>query len=367
MHESRIYICPMAHAGDTTEFRRLLDEGEIDVADIQGIMITHEGDLVANAYASLVYAEVLSERLGWPATDLTEEFPIQALAGAVGFMTPHAAIMTRREVPGAAATGEKRLAIAGTCTRRFLPEEVGTAAYINEIRDRVRDLYKELEVESPDDVGLVFCKTGWPGARHRADVASRGAALRSDDWWTSSELARGGAALGVGAALGEFAEDDLEKRLNVDAGLYSQIAQCSSTEERDSVAIIMFANTRASVSPTVIGRCVMKDGLDQETPRALAASLMGVADPSSDEFDLDRVEYGFLKPKTAEAPDLRGRRHTLKEHPAVGHMWWMIEKAPVHAAVAACLDLPVMEVATGPEHQGPTGRPLLSLVVRVDD
>jgi ring-opening amidohydrolase-like protein len=363
MHESTIHICNMAHAGDTAEFRRMLDDGTIDINEIKGIQITHEGDLVANAYAARVYAEVLAERWGRPIADVVEDFPIQAMAGAVGFMTPHTVVLTRREGPDAQPTGEKRLAVAGTCTRRFLPEEVGTQAYIDEISAKVTELYKELEVESPEDVGLVFCKAGWPSARHGVEAATRGAKLQSDDFWTAGELARGGAALGVGAALGEFDSTDLAKRLNNDDSLYSEIAHCSSTEERESVAVIMYANTKASTTPLVIGRTVMKDGLDQDSARELAASLTGT---SVANLDLDRVVYGFLKPKTSEAPDLRGRRHTLMDHPTVGYMWWMIEKAPVHAVVAAALDLPAMEVATGPEHQGPKGQPLLSIVVRVD-
>ena len=364
MHESQIHICNMKHAGDTSEFRRMLDDGTIDVDDVVGIQITHEGDLIANAYAARVYAEVMAERLGRRTEDVVEDFPIQAMAGAVGFMTPHTAVLTRREVPNARSTGEKRMAIAGACTRRFLPEEVGTQAFIDEVSAKVTDLYRELDVESADDVGLVFCKAGWPSARHGVDAATRGAKLQSDDFWTSGELARGGAALGTGAALGEFESAGLAERLNNDPALFSEIAHCSSTEERESVAVIMYANTRSSISPFVVGRTVMEDGLDQESPRKLAAALAGT---SVEDLDLDRVIYAFLKPKTSEAPDLRGRRHTLMDHPTVGYMWWMIEKAPVHAVVAASLDLPAMEVATGPEHQGPTGRPLLSIVVRVDE
>jgi hypothetical protein len=108
----------------------------------------------------------------------------------------------------------------------------------------------------------------------------------------------------------------------------------------------------------------MSDGLDADSPRALAAQLIGVSEAG--DVDMGRVEYAFLKPKTAEAADLRGERHTLKDHPTVGYMWWMIEKAPVHGVVASALDQPAIEVATGPEHQGPVGRPLLAIVARVD-
>ena len=365
MHESKIHICRMNHAADTAEFQSLLQDGTIDIAEIKGIMITHEGDLVANAYAARAYAEVVAPLLGWPVDDVVEDFPIQAMAGAVGFMTPHTIILTRRDVPDSDKhSDEKRLAVAGTCTRRFLPEEVGTATYIEEIRDRVRDLYDELGVESPDDVGIVFAKAPWPTARHARDAARRGASVRSLDNWTSGEYARGGAALGVGAGLGEFEDGiDLEKILLNDYNVYSEIAHCSSTEERQSVALTMFANTRSSVSPTVVGRTLLQDGLDGASARELAAKLTNT---SSKDVDLDRVEYAFLKPKTAETDDLRGERHTLKEHPTVGYMWWMIEKAPVHAVVGAALNQPVMEVATGPEHQGPTGRPMLAVVARVD-
>lgn len=371
MHRSDIHLIEMSHPGDTSGLAALLERGEIAVADIRGIQLMHEGDLVANAWSAYAYADLLSDHTGRPTAELLDEFPIQALAGAVGFMPPHAAIFVRREVDGAAgpsAQGEKRMAVAGVCTRRFRPEEIGTDAYLREIERCTRQLLDELEV-GPDDVHLVFAKAPWPGTRHTREAHARGAKLRSDDFWRMGEYARGGAALGIALALGEINDDvpAADQLLLVDRRAYSTRAQCSSTEERETVALIMVANSPASVSPYVAAHGVLEDGLDTGGVKDVLRGTGMRFDccPSSD--DLARVHYAFLKPKTSEAETLWGRRHTLIDHPTVGSMWWMIEKAPVHAAVASVLGTTMIEVATGPEHQGPIGRPLLAVVARVED
>jgi cyanuric acid amidohydrolase len=364
-HRSEIHLVPMSHPGDVDGLRDLLDRGTVRVEEIRGVQLTHEGDLVANAYAAYVHADLLSSYSGRPTAELLDELPIQAMAGAVGFMPPHAAIFTRTDAAGAETGGGKRLAVAGKCTRRFAPEEIGTEEYIREVQRCVSDLVAELDVDSPDDVHLVFAKAPWPGTRHVREARSRGARLRSEDFWTMGDYARGGAALGVALALGEL-DDDVQAAeiLLTDRRVFSTRAQCSSTEERETVALIMVANSVASVSDAVAAHGVLADGLDTGGVKDIlrAAGMRFDCCPSSE--DLERVRYAFLKPKTSETEELRGQRHTLTDHPMVGSMWWLVEKAPVHAAVASVLGTTMIEVATGPEHQGPVGKPLLAVVAR---
>ena len=366
MHDSRIVLAEMSHPGDADVLRRLLDSGEFRAEDVQGVMLTHEGDLVANAYSAYVYAATLGSRLGRSIEDVFDNFPIQAMAGAVGFMTPHAAIFVRTNAPNRTpGNGGKRLAVAGTCTRAFHAEEIGSAAYIREVQDQVEALIEELQVDDPADVHLVFAKCPWPAARHIRDAQARGQTMPSNDFWVLGELARGGAALGVGLALGEIADDGApEKLLREHPEAYSTVAHCSSTEDRRTVALIMVANSPASVSEVVCGHGVLQDGLDTDGVKQVMRSVGLQFDCCPSREQQERIVYSFLKPKTSETRELRGHRHTLREHPTVGYMWWMIEKAPVHAMVASVLGNPVMEVATGAEHQGPVGQPLLTLVAR---
>jgi len=71
--------------------------------------------------------------------------------------------------------------------------------------------------------------------------------------------------------------------------------------------------------------------------------------------DLERIEYAFVKPKATEVRTIRGYRHTLKTDTIFGPFGAYVEKSPIHAVVSSVLGTPLIEVASGPEHQGPLG------------
>ena len=353
---------PINGPGDTTGLRGLIQSGEVEPSDIQGVMVTHEGDLAGNEFATIEVAGVLAEHLGISRRDVIDDIPIQALAGANGFMVPHAAVFTRTISEG--TPGEKRFVVAGATTRRFNPNEVGTAAYAREIRSVVTSLMDEADVAAPEDVHLVFAKTPWPNPDRLSASNNDAQMFPAEDWWGMLRYAQGGAAIGIASALGEIVDSDIsDERIVTDrATLYSTVAQCSSTEDRDRVAIMLFANTTASISPLVIGHGVLDHGMDtagiKEILRALGFEFSCCPDPQ----DLARIRYAWVKPKTSEAPDLLGQRHTLVTHGVLGPFWWMVEKGPIHAAVASVLGTTVLEVATGREHQGPPGKPLVAVL-----
>ena len=362
MHESEIHVYPISGPGDVSGLRDLLDAGTIDPREIQGVMITHEGDLAGNEFALLEVAALLGERTGKTRREVIDTVAIQALAGVNSYMVPHTAVFVRAEssedAPG------KRFVVAGGCTRRFEPHEVGTAAYAREVAGTVRSLMADAGVESTEDVHLVFAKTPWPNPdRFRGGP---GGAVRfiADDWWGMLQYAQGAAALGVAIGLGEVDESEVtDDRIVTDTDtLYSTVAQCSSTEDRDGVAVILFANSPNSSSSTALGHGVLEDGLDTDGVKDVLRSMGFEFDCCPSQADLDRIRYAWLKPKTSEAPDLRGHRHTLMTQSVLGAFWWMVEKGPVHAAVATVLDTTVMEVASGREHQGPVGKPLLAIL-----
>jgi cyanuric acid amidohydrolase len=362
MHESSVYVYPTQHPGDVRGMRDLIDSGGINPSAIQGVMITHEGDLVANHFALLEVANVLSEHTGLPRATIADTVPIQAMAGACGFMVPHTAVFVRNTVEDS-SNGEKRFAVAGACTRRFEPHEVGSLTYARDISQVVSRLMKDADIESPADVHLVFVKAGWPNP-HLYKTEETRKDLLTNDWWEAGALARGGAALGVALALGEINEDEItEDRVLRDSNvLYSTVAHCSSTEDRITAAVMLFGNSRNSTSSLAIGHGVLEDGLDKEGVKSILRTMGFQFDVSPTPKDLERIRYAWLKPKTAEAPALRGHRHTLMTHPALGAIWWMVEKAPIHSMVASVLGTTVIEVATGSEHQGPPGKPLLAVL-----
>jgi cyanuric acid amidohydrolase len=145
------------------------------------------------------------------------------------------------------------------------------------------------------------------------------------------------------------------------------VTHCSSGHERKNNAIILLGNSTQSVSNAVVGHGVLKDGLDAPGVKTILKSMGFQFECCPSARDLERIEYAFLKPKTGEVDTIRGYRHTLRTDPLLGPFAWNVEKGPVHGAVGGVLGTPLMEVATGPEHQGPPGSPLLSIVARVAD
>jgi cyanuric acid amidohydrolase len=363
MHRSEIHVYPTEYPGDVSGLRELLDSGTVDPSDIEGVMITHEGDLYGNALAFYEVAGVLAEASRTSRDEVVDTLPIQAMAGASGFMVPHTAVFTRTEVDGS-GPGGKRFTVAGACTRRLEPHEIGTVDYVQEVSNTVQDLMKKADVESSDDVHLVFVKTPWPNPQsYRRTRRQDDRSLLSEDWWEAGAFGRGGAALGVALALGEIDESDVtQERILRDETLYSTVAQCSSTEDRRSAAVIVFANTSESASDLVIGHGVLEDGLDTDGVKSILRGMGFTFECCPSRESLEAIRYSWIKPKTSEAPLLRGFRHTLMTQPFLGSFWWSVEKGPIHAMVASVIGNTVSEVATGAEHQGPNGKPLVAIL-----
>lgn len=282
-----------------------------------------------------------------------------------GCMVPHAAVMVRRNVPGRPGA-TKRLVAAGGCTKDLLPEDVGTMAHLHGVKDLVKALMRDAMIEDPKDVHMVFVKSAWPDEHQRAEARSRGKRPVTDVHLLLGNLSRGASALGVAAALGEVNETDLTEKvfLQQQDRYFSQVAHCSSGNERTSNAVILLGNTTASVSESFIGHGSMKDSLDADGVKQTLKSMGFRFDCCPSKQDLARIEYAFLKPKGRDTPTIRGYRHTMNTDPALAMHGWNIEKAPAHAVVASVLGTPLIEVASGPEHQGPPGVSLLAVVAR---
>lgn len=365
MHRSDIHVYPIDGPGDVSGLRELIANGDVDPRTVQGVMITHEGDLAGNEFAMLEVAGVLGEHLDRSRSEIVGTVPIQALAGANAYMVPHTAVFTRTSDERAGRSdGEKRFVVAGASTRRFEPHEVGTAAYAREIAATVRSAVEDAEVTSPGDVHLAFAKTPWPDPDRFPATAAARPDFVAEDRWGMLQYAQGAAALGVAMALGEVDEREVDDdRIVTDtAGLYSTVAQCSATEDRDRVAVLVFANSPASDSDMVIGHGVLEHGMDVEGVKGVLRSMGFRFDCCPDAGDRERIRYGWVKPKTSEARELLDHRHTLTTHGTLGPFWWMVEKGPVHSLVASVLGTTVLEVATGREHQGPPGKPLVAVL-----
>ena len=366
MFESKLYTILMDDPSDVSGLEKLINEGEIDPKNIKGIMVMHEGDGFSRAYTSLAFALLLSEKLSISRDEVKRTVPIQAIAGMAGLMVPHVAVFTRREVDGKEGK-EKRFVVAGACTREILPEEVGTMTYVREVAKVTRELMKDAQIDDPKDVHFVFAKGPWPSGKDRREVEKRGKKLMSNDRMLEGEYARGSSALGVALGLGEAQESQIEGKIlqNKDE-VYSLVAHCSCGGERNSVAVILMGNTTKSTSDLIIGHGLMKDVCDAEGVKEVLKSMGFKFDCCPSDKDLERVLYAFVKPKAGELPTFRGYRHTLYSDSVLGPHGWNVEKAPAHAVVTSVLNNPLIEVASGPEHQMPPGYSGVAIIAKAE-
>lgn len=367
IHDSKIHRIMMDDPGDVSGLEKAIDDGEIDPLDIQCVMISHEGGLFSKAYTSMAFAVMLARKTGKDLQEIERTVPFQGIAGMSGYMVPHVAVFVRRDFEGE-PLGEKRLAIAGGCTRELLPEEIGTMAHVEEVSKRTRELVTEAGIDDPSDVQFVFVKGQWAKLNDKEAARARGAELVADDWWTLGSFGRAAAALGAGHGIGEIRDDQLLNAtlLEDQDKLYTSIAHVSAGEERPSNAIVVLGNSSRSVSDSVVGRGVLKDGLDSSGMKDILRSIGFEFECCPSETDLERVEYAFIKPKANELPTIRGHRHTLVSDLILGPHWWIVEKAPMHGLASDVLGTTVMEIATGSEHQGPPGQPLMAIVAKAN-
>ena len=366
MFNTRIFKILMDSADDVAGLEKLIDDGVFGADEVRGIMVSHEGDNYGRALTTYTFADLLARRLGRTRDEIIHTVPIQGIAGMSGFIVPHAAVIVRQEVPDAEPVG-KRLAVAAGCTRDMLPEEVGTMVHLQEVRRKVEELMAEAGIESPDDVHFIFVKGPRPGAVGQREAESRGQKLVVDDKLKLGELARSASALGAALALGEVEESAVGEDMFVTASdrVYSMVTHCSVGEERRGSAIILLGNSPTAVSETVIGHGVMSDGIDADGVKQTLRDMGFDFECCPSKADLARIDYAFVKPKSGESQTIRGYRHTMTTDDMIGIHSWYVEKAPVHAVVSSVLGTPLIEVASGGEHQGPFASSLLSIVARV--
>lgn len=238
--------------------------------------------------------------------------------------------------------------------------------HVREVAKTVKALMEDAQIDDPKDVHFVFVKGPWANFKERKEAEDRGKKLVSEDDYRVGALSRAAAALGVGLALGEVKESQLGNGdfMAIRDKVYSLIAHCSSGNERVSCAVILLGNTTKSTSNLIVGHGVLEDALDAGGVKKILKDMGFTFDCCPSAKDLDRIEYAFVKPKSAEVPTIRGYRHTLNTDTMLGPFRWNVEKSPVHAVVASVLGTPLIEVASGPENQGPPGRPLLAIVAR---
>ncbi|HKT56652.1 MAG TPA: ring-opening amidohydrolase [Microbacterium sp.] len=362
-----VHRLPMAHPGDVSGLRTLVDAGAVDPSAIVATIGKTEGNGGANdftrALATTSFANYLSGVRGQSPEEVAEDVAFVWSGGCEGVLSPHLTVFTRDDGAGPSPDGQKRLALSVQRTRDFLPEEVGRMAEVNEVADAVRRALSDLEC-APEDVHYVQVKGPLLTPAGITDARSRGVDVVTTDPNRSKAYARGATALGVAVALGEVQSDQLtDDVIAVDMELFSSVASTSAGGELTSCEIILFANSTRASSEYRIGHAALKDAIDLDGVRAALrdAGLEFSCEPGADARE--RIAAVFAKAEAPVGGILRGARTTMLSDADINYE--RHARAAVGAVIASQTGDPRIFVSGGTEHQTPPGEAPIAAIVRI--
>jgi cyanuric acid amidohydrolase len=334
--------------GDVGELRRLLDEQVFAARDVIAVIGKTEGNGGRNDFsrglAMLALEQLFAPRLGIPPEQVQDHVIFSFSGGTEGIVAPHMLVLVR-EGERTSVRGAKRLAIGIGHTRAFAPEEIGRMPQIEETARVVREVAESLDLDSLADVHLVQMKGAIPeGRAPRCDMVG----------------SRAASALGVALALGEVDRARLSDDVVCsDWSLYSGVASCSAKPGLERTEIVVFANSPTWTGDLVIAHGILRDILDVEGIRAVAAQLdlRLPVDPR------DSALVGvFAKSEADPRGTIRGRRHTMLGDDDISDTRY--SRCVLSSVLAATLGDTRVYVSTRAEHHGPLGGGPLAIVAR---
>ena len=261
-----VHKLPMNSPNDVSALERLIDDGEVNPAEIVALIGKTEGNGGANdftrGFATLSYSIAIAKRLGVSPEEVVKRVAFVWSGGTEGVLSPHATLFTRSASEKA---GGKRLAFGLGVTRDFAPEEVGTLTEVREVAAAVRRAQDEAGIVDRKDVHYVQVKGPLLTPAAVADADRRGVKLVTRDPNGSKAFARGATALGVALGLGEVKESDLSDAVIAQRmDLFSSVANTSAGGELKNCEILLFGNSEAAGGDLRIGHAVLSDVVDAE-------------------------------------------------------------------------------------------------------
>jgi cyanuric acid amidohydrolase len=358
----------MGAPDDVSAAARLLDEGALRAQDVVAILGKTEGNGGVNdftrALATLSFQLLIGRHSGQSVEQIARRVPIIWSGGTEGLMSPHATIFVRSAAdPTLPDPGEKRLTVGTAYTRDLLPEEFGRLEHVRVAAEGVRRAIADAGIDDPADIHFVQIKTGALTTERVRDAASRGQTAVTADTYKSMGYARAVAALGIGLATGEIAEDRVsDAAIAQDLGLYSDVASTSSGVELMNCEIIVLGNSRRSRSAYRIAHAVMRDAIDAAAVREALRRAGLRVDCELDPAELPRLVNVFAKCEPDGEGHTRGRRHVMFDDSDINYTRHI--RGVVNAVIASVTGDTMCYVSAGAEHQGPPGGGVVAAVVR---
>jgi len=363
-----VHRLSMAHPGDVSALRALVESGEIDPSAIVATIGKTEGNGGANdftrAFATSSFAQYLATVRKQTTQEVETEVAFVWSGGCEGVLSPHVTVFTRDvSVASESPDGSGRLAISVQRTRDLAPEEVGRIATVHEVAEAVRRALAELGCE-PEDVHYVQVKGPLLTPSGIADAHGRGARVVTTDPNRSKAYARGATALGVALALNEVAAESItDDVIANDMTLYSAVASTSAGGELVAAEVVVLANSIRASSPFRIGHATLADAIDIDGVRSALrdAGLEFGCDPA--DSDRSRIAAVFAKAEAPVGGALRGHRTTMLSDADINYE--RHARAAVGAVIASQTGDARIFVSGGTEHQTPPGRAPIAAIVAV--
>jgi cyanuric acid amidohydrolase len=368
-----LHECLMATPTDTSAIAAVL-AGGVKAETVLATLGKSEGtglhDDFGRELADLSIREELGAAMGISREEVADRVRIILSGGSFGVISPHVTLVAREwlDVDESQLPGDGRLVVGQAFSEAILGDDVGRMGQIRKVSTAVRAAMEDAGIEDPADVHAVQVKA--PSLSHESidEAIARGSSVVTTDLGIGEHGAmcysNDGAALGVALALGEVPEDALsDDVVRRDWSLFSEVASTSSGGEKKRAEVLLFGNSRRSVSELRIGHGVTRDLIDQSGIKQAMRSAGLEFDCCPTAADLERVAAVFAKLVLPAEGVVRGRRITLLDD---------LESAKstkcVGGALVASVTGNTAVYLSGGErnsHQGPPGGSPVSVVVRV--
>lgn len=347
---------------DVSGLRALFSSGEAKPEELLAVLGKTEGNGGRNDFtrelAMQSLEHLVAPLLGVAPERVQDRVIFSFSGGTEGVVAPHMIAFFRSGEASNTRLARKALAVGIGYTRELQPEEIGRRAQIEETAKTIREVVRELRVDSLADVHLVQMKGAIPSfSPEQAAAAQRaGRPLRCDMAWS-----RAASALGTALALEEVPAERLtDEAVCRDWDLYSSVASCSAKPGLERTEVVVFAMSPYWEGDLQIEHGVLADLIDAEGARAVLRKA-GL-DPADTAALRARLVGAFAKSEADPRGTLRGRRHTMLQDDDISDTRY--SRCVLAGVLASVLGDTRVYVSTRAEHHGPLGGGPLALLLR---
>lgn len=357
-----LHRLPMADPGDVSTLDAAIAAGDIDPAEIIGVISQTEGTGYARALTMLQLSLLIGRHLDQAPDEVTARVPMMMIGLCGGLMSPHHNVITRTTNAESSPTGEARFAVGVGTTRDLEPIELGTAAQARMVAEAVTAAISDGDM-TPDDVTCVEIKCPAMTPERAKSLSS----IPGGSLGAASSASKAASALGIAIALGEVDGDAVtDDVVNADRSLFTLRGSVSAGGEQTASRVLVFGNSTTSTSNLRSGWGVMADQLDVSgVMDALESAGLEQASNPLAPADAARVRQVFVNCGADLTTQVRGRRHTINSDFLAGQAG-IVAKAVANAVVAGVVGDPMILASAGAEHQGQPGSNLVAVVMEVD-